>query len=512
MKRKALLTSLSLLALAAGSGAAAAQTAPGADACAALGDLSLPGYDLQIASARHVTDDGVPHCLLEGSFEHRTGINGKEYALGFAISLPDDWTGRFLYQGGGGLNGTVNPPVGVVAMGDTNARDRGFAVISSDSGHKGVVWDGSFREDQIAALNFAGWSIEKVSALGKQVVAAYYGKPADHAYFAGCSTGGREGMSATQRFPLLFDGVIVGAPAMRTHRSNLSLAEKTVAMNLISPAVDGVPDRAEAFSDGDRDLILDALLQSCDGLDGIEDGMIFNTAACRFDPATLICDGDKTASCLTAEQADVVAKTFSPLLDASGGTVYPAFPYDTGIMAEDPGPGILRLDDERNLQFRNHAMSFDLPARLAEVDASQPLVPTDGWTDLGSFAQDGNKVLYYHGVSDPWFSSNDTIDYYERMLAATAPRVPDTDWSRLYLLPGTAHCSAGPAALDDIDLLTPLVEWVENGTAPEAIVATGKSFPGRSRPICAYPEYAAYLGEGDSEDAANFECRQPAAD
>ena len=505
--RTALLAGLSLLALAAGSATAAAQATP--DACAALSDLSLPGYDLQIDSARHVTDDGVPHCLVEGSFEHRKGINGKDYALGFAISLPDDWSGRFLYQGGGGMNGTVNPPVGGVATGGTNARDRGIAVISSDSGHQGMVWDSTFKEDQIASLNFAGWSIQKVSALGKEIVKAYYGAPVAYAYYAGCSTGGREGMNATQRFPEIFDGVIIGAPAMRTNRSNLSLSQKAVAMNQISPLVEGVPDRAQAFSASDRQLVLDGLLASCDGLDGAEDGMIFNTDACDFDPAALVCDGDKTESCLTAEQAEVVAETFRPLVDGLGQTIYPAFPYDTGIMAEDPGPGILRLDDQRNLQFGNTATSFDLPERLAEADAMQPLVNTNEWTDLGSFAQQGSKVIYYHGVSDPWFSANDTLDYYKRMLATTAPKLPETDFARFYMVPGMAHCSAGPATLDSFDLIGPMIDWVENGAAPEAVIATGKSFPDRSRPLCPYPSYAAYDGTGDSEDAASFSCRMP---
>ncbi len=512
MKKSAFLTGLSLFALAAGTGVACAQTDPGPDACAAIAGLSLSGYDLMIDAASHVTDKGLPHCLIEGSFEHRTGINGKDYALGFAIALPDAWTGRLLYQGGGGLNGTVNPPLGETAAGDKSALDRGFAVISSDSGHKGQVWDGTFREDQIASLNFAGWSIEKVAALGKAIVTAYYGAPAGYSYFAGCSTGGREAMSVTERFPEIFDGVIVGAPAMRTNRSNLLLAEKAVAMNAVSPMVDGVPDRSKVFSDQDRHLILEALLKSCDGLDGIKDGMIFNTQACRFDPSTLVCDGGKTDTCLTAAQADLVTKTFSPLIDANGFTAYPAFPYDTGIMTDTDGiPGILRVDDERSLQFGNNATAFDLPARLAEADIMQPLVNTNEWTDLGSFAQAGHKVLYFHGVSDPWFSANDTLDYYERMLAATSAHVPEKDWSEFYLVPGMSHCGGGPASLDRFDLLSPLVDWVENGRAPQGVIATGADFPGRSRPLCPYPSYAYYAGEGDPEDAASYACRQPDA-
>lgn len=499
------------LATAAWLGAAGAQD--GAEACAAMADVALAGQDLLVSKAERVEGNGSGHCLVEGSFEHRTGADGKDYAIGFAIALPDDWNGRFLVQGGGGLNGVVRPPVGPVAAGEANALQRGFAVISHDSGHKGEPWDPSFKADQIATLNFAGWSVEKVAGVGKRLVAEHYGREADRSYFSGCSTGGREGLASAQRFPLIFDGIIVGAPAMRTTRSNMSLAAKTVAMNRISPlGADGVPDRAAAFSDADREVILNGILEACDRLDGAEDGIISNTAACSFDPQVLVCEGEKADGCLSQEQADVVAETFAPTLDASGRPAYVAFPPDTGVVSTtDPIPGLLRFDDERNRQFRNHALEFDVDAGVVRADIDDPhqrLINVDQWTDLGSFASNGGKVLFFHGVSDPWFSSNDTVDYFERMLAATGQRVADTRWSELYLAPGVAHCSGGPAGLDRFDLLTPLVEWVENGIAPGSIVATGAAFPDRSRPLCSWPSYAHYDGAGDMEDAASFECRQ----
>lgn len=484
-----------------------------ADACAAAASLELPGYDLRIDSAEQVEGDGAAHCLVQGSFEHRTGADGKDYAIGFAVALPDEWSGRFLVQGGGGLNGVVRPPDGPTATGDQTALARGFAVISHDSGHQGEVWDSSFKADQLATLNFAGRSVEQVANMGKALVAGYYEREADRSYFAGCSTGGREGMVSAQRYPDLFDGIIIGAPAIRTNRSNMSLAAKTVAVNRISPSGDdGVPDRSAAFSDGDRDLIMEGVLEACDGLDGAEDGIIFNGAACSFDPAVLACSGDKEEGCLSAEQVEAVTEIFSPSFDASGREVYPSFPYDTGVMSTtDNQPGLVRFDDERNRQFRNHAMEFDMGAALEEVDIDDPhqrLINTDQWTDLSSFAHQGGKVLFFHGVSDPWFSSNDTVNYYERMLAATGERVDGENFSKLYLAPGVAHCRGGLAGLDQFDLLTSLVEWVEEGAEPESVVASGAAFEGRTRPLCPYPSYAHYTGDGDMEDAANFECRR----
>ncbi|MBP1847676.1 feruloyl esterase [Rhizobium petrolearium] len=481
--------------------------------CKAARALELPGFDMKVAGTEYVSGKGPSYCLVNGSFEHRTGADGKPYAIGFSIALPDDWSGRFLVQGGGGLNGVVKPPIGDVAAGANTALARGFAVISHDSGHRGEVWDGSFKADQLATLNFAGWSVEKVAALGKAIVSNYYGTSAHHSYFAGCSTGGREAMTSAQRFPLLFDGIIAGAPAIRTGRSNMSLAQKNVAMNRISPVgTDGVPDRSAAFSDADRKLVLSGILNACDKLDGIEDGMIANASACKFDPSSLICASGTSKDCLRPEQAKVVAEIFSPTLDASGRTAYPAFPYDSGIMSTtDAIPGLMRFDDKRNRQFANHAITFDVDDAIEKVDVDDPqqrLINVDQWTDLSSFASKGSKIIFFHGMSDPWFSANDTIDFFSRMKKATKTNIPADDWARLYLVPGMSHCRGGPGGLEKFDMLTKLVDWVENGKTPQSVDAGGAAPADRTRPLCPYPSYAHYKGEGDANNAASFECRR----
>lgn len=489
---------------------AAAHAQGRAETCTAMAAATLPGYDLKVASAEHVTDENGAHCLVKGSFEHRKGADGKDYAVGFAVALPDNWSGRFLVQGGGGLNGVVRPPVGPTAAGSKTALSRGFAVISHDSGHQGEAWDASFKLDQIASLNFAGWAVEKTTLVGKQLVASYYERPADKSYFAGCSTGGREAMLSAQRYPLMFDGVIAGAPAIRTNRSNMSLASKAVSVNQISPVgADGTPDRSAAFSAGDRQLILDGMLNACDELDGAKDGIIFNGAACSFDPSVLMCNGEKGDACLSPEQVKVVKNIFAPALDASGREAYPSFPFDTAVMSEtDAQPGLMRFDDKRNRQFRNHAMEYDIDAAVQAVDVDDPhqrLTNVDQWSDLSSFAHNGGKLLFFHGNSDPWFSANDTIQNFDRMSAETGKRHADP-FSKLYLVPGLAHCRGGDTGLETFDLLTALVDWVENGKVPESVIATG-STADRSRPLCPYPSYAHYKGDGNIEDAANYECR-----
>ena len=156
------------------------------------------------------------------------------------------------------------------------------------------------------------------------------------------------------------------------------------------------------------------------------------------------------------------------------------------------------------------ATKQDVDAEAAVVDNNPTARIGDSysWVNLNSFSSHGGKLIFYHGVSDPWFSAKDTIDYYQRMTAANGGESKVKDWSRLFLAPGMGHCGGGSATLDTFDMLTASVDWVEKGHAPESVTATGRAFPGRSRPLCAYPAHAQYKGQGNLEDVANFECQR----
>ena len=104
-----------------------------------------------------------PHCLVEGMINQRVGVAGVGYGIGFELALPGDYNGRFLLMGGGGLNGSIRPATGPVAAGNRSALERGFAVASHDSGHKGAGFDASFQADQRAALDFAETSVLTVT-------------------------------------------------------------------------------------------------------------------------------------------------------------------------------------------------------------------------------------------------------------------------------------------------------------------------------------------------------------
>jgi len=505
---------------------ARAQPAPGgaAVACASLTSLKVPGFEVRISQAVDVPSGPAAtspfeapykgtlpaYCRADGAIDERVGHEGKPYAIGFAVAMPVNWNGRFLMQGGGGLNGSVALPLGNVAAGDAPALARGFAVVTTDSGHKGAVFDASFLADQEAALNFLYQAVGKVAQVGKYVVASYYGRAAAHSYFMGCSTGGREAMLMSQRYPRYFDGIVAGSPAMRTNFSNL--ADRWVAVNLnrVAPKdAQGKPQTSRALSESDKHLVIDSLLKACDAQDGVVDGMIFDPKGCRFDPLALACRGPKTDACLTTEQATAIKKAFAGPTDSRGVQVYPGFWFDTGIAAPGPIPGLLNPGPSPvggpTLSLR---MNVDQEAAVA-ANPTAAIGDTASLTELDTFAEHGGKLIFYHGVSDPWFSAQDTVRYYEQLGADNQGKDAVARWSRLFLVPGMGHCRGGAATLDQFDLLDPIVNWVEKGEAPNSVVATGTAFPGRSRPLCPYPQHAHYKGQGNSERAESFECRGP---
>lgn len=491
----------------------------GADRCAAMAN-DRPGDDVRITSAAHVAAAGpafvdpngwpvagLPaYCRVEGVVNARKGAGGKDYGIHFAIALPDQWSGRFLLQGGGGLNGSVLPPTGPVATDGRSALARGFAVISSDSGHKGAVFDASFMADQRAALDFAEAAVRTVALLGKRITTTYYGKAIDHSYMTGCSTGGREAMLASQRYPELFDGIIAGAPAMRTGDSNLAIEYTQTLFNRLAPkGAGGKPDFSKVLTADVRETIRAGLLAQCDRLDGLQDGMIENVAQCAFQPRKLVCKPGQTQGCISTGVAAALEQGFAGPKDKAGYPVYVPVPFDTGIV--DMRGGYLPTGAPGPLGPPNVKTEIDIDARLHESrnNAAQRLTDTNYWTNLNSFTDRGGKLIFFHGMSDFWFSPLATLDYYQR--AAKDNGAAFTDASRLYMVPGMFHCQGGNA-FDQFDLLTAIVAWVEQGKAPAAITARRKQPSTETRPLCPYPAYARYQG-GDAKAAASFSCQLP---
>ncbi|HXU22200.1 MAG TPA: tannase/feruloyl esterase family alpha/beta hydrolase, partial [Verrucomicrobiae bacterium] len=185
------------------------------------------------------------------------------------------------------------------------------------------------------------------------------------------------------------------------------------------------------------------------------------------------------------------------------------FPWDTGYLSGVGGPfgSFLPSAGPNILASVQPPADLSIDELVANVQANQNQRLTDTtWTNLTSFSEHGGKLIFYHGTSDPVFSPFDTLAYYEKMAAANGGLDEVRNWSRFYFVPGMNHCTGGPATLDRFDALGAVVDWVEKGTAPDSLIATGKDFPGRSRPLCPYPQHTQYKGQGNPDDASSFEC------
>ena len=495
---------------------ASAQTG---SSCTDLAGLKIDGVEVTSStkvpanapipsSYPHYAGSLPAHCRVEGMMHRRRGVAGIEYGIGFAVALPEKaaWNGDFMMQGGGGSNGIVFYPVGASYSGDKSALERGFAVASNDTGHHSRTgFDFSFMRDQEAYLDFAYRANAEVAAVAKQIIDRYYAKPAAYSYFVGCSTGGREGMILSQRFPTVFNGIVVGDPAMRTGLSNLAIGQWIpVAYNQAAPKdASGKPEIDKLFTDADRKVFMDALMKKCDALDGVADGMIFDPLDCHFDPEEIACKPGQTEDCMAPEKVAAIQRAFAGPKNAYGTQVYPGFFYDAGIAASGPLPGLLSPHGRGLFGPLTTATTLDVDK--AALHASDALVEPAS-TNLSTFSGNGGKLIFFHGDSDPWFSPLDTFAYYQSLAETNGGADQVATWSRFFFVPGMSHCGGGPS-LDHFDMLGAVVNWVEKGNAPDSVVATGKAFPGRSRPLCAYPQHAQYTGHGNTEDARNFVCR-----
>lgn len=504
--------------------------------CSSIGEMKLTG--IEILSAQSVAEGTTvgpfgaqpAHCLVKGEVGRHKGADGNEYGDKFELRLPDRWTDRMYFQGGGGLDGILYPALGASMANPSmpSALSRGYAVVSTDGGHAAKnPLDASFGADPQALADYEYRSTDRVEKAARKIVVAYYGREPHHAYMVGCSNGGREAMIASERYPDDFDGIVAGDPAFDLTKAAIGEAWNTIRFAEIAPKDEhGMPDLKRAFPLSDLNLLSNAILKACDALDGLVDGIIDNPRACKFDPAVLQCAEQKTDACLSADQVRILKAVFAGPKNSSGESLYSDWPYDSGVNGEDWrgwNLGNDRMPIALNAmiypQFVNHvalapgeppiaspfSFNFDTdPGRVAHahdaIDATS--------TQLDKFRNRRGKIIYYTGMSDPVFSADDLIGYYQRLASENGGTNRAREFARLFLIPGMNHCGGGPA-LDRFDALSAIEAWVEKGIAPESMTATGKTFPGRSRPLCAYPGIARYKGSGSKEDSANFVCSQP---
>ena len=478
-------------------------------------------------SGREVGDPLPEHCIVRGRLDERTGEDGKPYHTGFELRLPTAWNGRLVYQGGGGNDGVVFNAIGrntgALSWAD-NGLLRGFAAVSTDAGHQSPA--PLFGLDPQARVEHAYRAHDRTATTAKALIATYYGRGADRSYFVGCSGGGRQGMMFSQRFPSYFDGIVAVAPAMRVSEgATISAAWTTQRFLSVAPAgADGKPVLSRAFSDADLRLVADTVNKACDTADGLADGIVNNTAACRVNLAPLQCAGDKTPACLSAPQVKAITDVMAGPRNAAGQNLYFSWPWDPGLAAPEwrawtLGTATEGAPNSRHVTLMSGAlghefvtppdpalnvMNFDFERDPARMQAFHRVYDTADDVRLDAFKQRGGKLLFFHGMADPIFSANEMQDYQQRLSAVHGAETPS--FSRLFLVPGMAHCSGGPAT-DAFDGLGAVVDWVEKGVSPQRILAHGTAvLPGISRPLCPWPQHARYKGQGDVKDAASFEC------
>lgn len=486
----------------------------GAAACLALTRVALA--DTTIESAMIVPAGtfrlSSPQLAMFDMPEFCRVVGATKPAIRFEVWLPTQiWNGKFEGVGNGGMAGFI----GYHAMG--LALRRGFATASTDTGHINHPLGNGFdsmwsegRPDLVADFGYRAVHVTTVNA--KEIVAAFYRRRAAHSYYVGCSKGGGQGLMEAQRYPKDYDGLLVGDPAYNwTHHYAGAHLWYSIAT---------LKDPGSYIPASKVPILASAVNKACDAADGVRDGVVSDPLACRFDPAVLECKaGQDESRCFTPKQVKAIKDIWGGAHDSKGRLIYPGL-----VPGGEDGPGGWASWVTGHAPFQSthwkaadgffRYMVFDpkfkpldfnygtdMAATVAKVGKSLDAVDTD----LRPLERAGAKMILYHGWSDPDISPLSTIDYYDAVRKTTGAQT--VNFLRLFMVPGMQHCAGGPGATT-FDGVTALERWVEDGEAPERILAE-KIVDGSvemTRPLCAYPKKAVYRGKGDTSDAENFAC------
>jgi feruloyl esterase len=409
------------------------------------------------------------------------------------------WNGKFQAVGNGGWTGSIAYPALMEAL------RRGYATSSTDTGHEGGTARFALGHPE-KLVDFGYRSVHDMTVAAKTVIAAFYGNAPKFSYWNGCSAGGRQGLKEAQRFPTDFDGIIAGAPASDwTGRAAQSLR--------VSQALHKEED--SYIPPAKYPVIHQAAVAACDARDGLADGLIGDPATCSFDPTVLLCKAGDGPSCLTAPQVEAAKKIYSPAVNPRTGkemfqSLVPGTELGWGVQALGPEPSQNIYDQFRYVVFKDPNWdwkSFDFDKDVVRGDQPENLIMNATNPDMKKFFSRGGKLLMYHGWSDPNVPTVNTIKYFNNVVQNLGGAEKASKNVRLFLAPGMGHCGGGegPNVFDKIGALE---RWVEQGQAPDALLASKMSEGkvDRTRPLCPYPQVAKYKGTGSIDDAANFVC------
>ena len=425
----------------------------------------------------------------------------------FELWMPaSGWNGNFMGIGNGGWAGAIN------YSGMSDPLSRGYATASTDTGHEGSGTDASFALGHPEkVIDFGYRAVHEMTLKAKAIVEAYYGRAAKLSYWNGCSTGGRQALKEAQDYASDYDGIVAGAPA--NFMTHLSAQYLWIGQAIHNNAGSLVPASK-------LPMLHEAVLKACDARDGVKDGVIEDPRRCDFDPKDLECKGADGPTCLTAPQVDLVRRVYSPSINPrTKQQVYPglmlgselSWGFGTGHVVAQPPPLATGVFKYVTFQDPNWDFTkFDFDADLAKVDKIDHGITNAINPDLKRFFGRGGKLLQYHGWTDQGISPLNSINYYNRVLNALGGSAKVRGSYRLFMVPGMDHCGGGEGP-NSFDSINAIEYWVENGKAPEQLIASRVSDGQvrRTRPLCPYPQVAAYKGSGNTDVAANFACTTP---
>jgi hypothetical protein len=489
------------------------------------------------------------HCELTGTYGEHTGRVGGPYHTSFHLRLPEQWNLRYFFQGGGGSNGVIGDALGFNGPGNPSALERGYAVISQDSGHDNVTNtlpshgnDLVFGHDPKARADYGHTSLKPSYDLGRFLVRAAYGRDPQTKIFWGCSKGGQEGMAFAQRYPDAFDGIVAAAPGFSLPRAALAEAwdvQQFARVLRSSGKAVTLENLKTAITPEQMALVTDTVRNICDRDDGSKDGIIGAVGQCtsaRILPALKrnICREGSIGACLGTPQVDALVSIMNGPHDRAGKQLYAPWAWDTGLA--EPGWRVWKVGLEKGppalnvvlgggslaavfttpptpltpdpAQILAWQLAFDFNTDAPKIYATNVDFRTSAWQDIGvrspdlaAFRAYGGKLIVPHGVSDPVFSVLDTIAWWKEVDQRNNGHA--ADFVRAFPVPGMNHCLGGPAT-DHFDSLTALEAWVLKAKAPAEISASagpGTPWPGRERPLCPYPLVAKSMPDGE------FKCR-----
>jgi len=450
-------------------------------------------------------------------------------ASSIVMNLPvAAWTQRYVQNGCGGECGSDNLGAPTQSTGCVPVAKGQLVTATTNMGHtssQGAAW---IVDNPWAGIDFAYRGVHVTAQVAKAVIQQFYGQPAAYAYFDGCSDGGREALMAAQRYPGDFNGIAAGAPANNMDVQNTYHHANRLLTNQTTPGYIPVPARnTYLLLRGNLPYIHQKVVSACDALDGVSDGILDDPRQCKFDTNSLVCTNNgNEAGCLTQAQADAVFRIHDGAKTNTGVRLEPEIASEWGseldwsLYMPDAQGGSASSEnfvngwlyktflnepyaDAASLTPRTiNDLVWTLPAFRKTVASSALYAATN--PDLAPFASAGGKLMLWHGWSDQHISPQGTLQYWQAMKRVTGNT---DDFARFYLFPGMGHCGSGLGP-NTFDVLTPLMSWVETGTAPFALVANNTT-SGVSRPVYPYPTVARYIGRGSTSDSANFRPFKP---